>query len=335
LSLDLILPFLEPLDVFITRPDVSELMVNADGRVFVQVDGGIEQVRVDALPREKLEQAVKRIARSIEEEIGPDRPLLDATLSDGSRVAAAFPPCSVGGGVTLTIRKFRPNWFRLEELVADGMLSEHAARVLKDAVEQRKTILVSGGTGSGKTTLVKALIDHIPHIERLGIIEDTAELKIDHPNVFRFVARREQRDGDGNTIPAVTVRDLVKAALRHRPSRIIIGEVRGAEAFDLIDAVNTGHPGSISTLHANSGPQALNRLASLAMRADVGLPHGAIRQDVAELIDIVVQVSLDAIGSRRVESINEVVGFSDPKQQFLTDALWKKHSDDTSITIAQ
>ena len=334
MSLDLILPFLEPLDVFIKRPDVSELMINADGRVFVQIGGGMEQVEVDPLPREKLEQAVKRIARSIEEEIGPDRPLLDATLSDGSRVAAAFPPCSVGGGLTLTIRKFRPNWFRLEELVANGMLSEQAARILTEAVGQRKTILVSGGTGSGKTTLVKALIDHIPHSERLGVIEDTVELKIDHPNVFRFVARREQRDGDGKTIPAVAVRDLVKAALRHRPSRIIIGEVRGAEAFDLIDAVNTGHPGSISTLHANSGPQALNRLASLAMRADVGLPHGAIRRDISDLIDIVVQVTQDPRGQRRAESVDEVVGFSDATQQFLTGALWKKHSNDTRVTIA-
>jgi len=318
LSLDLILPFLEPLDVFITRPDVSELMINADGRVFVQIGAGMEQVRVDPLPTERLEQAVKRIARSIEEEIGPDRPLLDATLSDGSRVAAAFPPCSVGGGVTLTIRKFRPNWFRLEELVANGMLSEHAARILTEAVDQRKTILVSGGTGSGKTTLVKALIDHIPHSERLGVIEDTAELKIDHPNVFRLVARREQRDGDGNTIPAVTVRDLVKAALRHRPSRIIIGEVRGAEAFDLIDAVNTGHPGSISTLHANSGAQALNRLASLAMRADVGISYGAIRQDVADLIDVVIQLNQDASGQRRVESIDEVIPLDDSTKSFET-----------------
>jgi pilus assembly protein CpaF len=318
LSLDLILPFLEPLDVFITRPDVSELTINADGRVFVQIGGGMEQVGVDPLPRERLEQAVKRIARSIEEEIGPDRPLLDATLSDGSRVAAAFPPCSVGGGVTLTIRKFRPNWFRLEELVANGMLSEQAARILTEAVEQRKTILVSGGTGSGKTTVVKALIDHIPHSERLGVIEDTAELKIDHPNVFRFVARREQRGGDGNTIPAVTVRDLVKAALRHRPSRIIIGEVRGAEAFDLIDAVNTGHPGSISTLHANSGAQALNRLASLAMRADVGISHSAIRQDVADLIDVVIHLNLDASGQRRVESIDEVIPLDDSTKGFET-----------------
>jgi pilus assembly protein CpaF len=330
LSLDLILPFLEPLDVFIKRPDVSELMINADGRVFVQIGAGMEQVEVDPLPRENLQQAVKRIARSIDEEIGPARPLLDATLSDGSRVAAVFPPCSVGGGVTLTIRKFRPNWFRLEELITIGMVSEDAARVLKEAVEQRKTILVSGGTGSGKTTLVKALIDHIPYSERLGIIEDTAELKIDHPNVFRFVARREQQDGDGNTIPAVTIRDLVKAALRHRPSRIIIGEVRGAEAFDLIDAVNTGHPGSISTLHANSGLQALSRLASLAMRADVGLPHAVIRQEIAELIDIVVQVSQDASGQRRAESIDEVVGFCDATQQFLTGALWRKHSNDVT-----
>jgi pilus assembly protein CpaF len=278
LSLDLILPFLEQLGVFIKRTDVSELMINADGRVFVQIGGGTEQVRIDPLPKDKLEQAVKRIARSIEEEIGPDPPLLDATLSDGSRVAAAY-----------------------------GMLSEQAARILTEAVEQRKTILVSGGAGSRKTTLVKAPIDQIPQSERLGIIEDTAELKIDHPNVFRFVARRGQRDGDGNTIPAITVRDLVRAALRHRPSRIIIAEVRGAEAFDLIDAVNTGHPGSISTLHANSGSQALNRLASLAMRADVGISHSAIRQDISDLIDIVVQVKHDATGQRRVESIDGVI----------------------------
>jgi pilus assembly protein CpaF len=211
MSLDTILPFLEPIAHLIVDPGVSEVMVNGDGTIFIQRNGQLSSVGASLEPK-YLASAVKRIARSLGNDIGESKPLLDARLPDGSRVAAAFPPCSLQG-VTLTIRKFRPHWFTMEQLVEVGMLPAELAEAIRD----RKTFLIAGGTDTGKTTFAKALIDFIPQHERLGVIEDTAELKIDHPNVFRFEARKEQVDGSGRvTVPAVTVRDLVKATLRHR-----------------------------------------------------------------------------------------------------------------------
>lgn len=241
MSLETILPFLQPIEHILLDPTVSEVMVNGSGAIFAQRNGSLAPV--DAVLEPKyLMNAVKRIARALGNDIGDSKPLLDARLPDGSRVAAAFPPCSLNG-VTLTIRKFRPHWFTMDQLVEAGALTAALAAHLSEAVRNRKTILIAGGTDTGKTTFAKALIDFIPQDERLGVIEDTAELKVDHPNVFRFEARKE---------PPVTIRDLVKATLRHRPDRLIIGEVRGGEAFDLLDALNTGHSGSISTVHANS-----------------------------------------------------------------------------------
>ena len=289
MSFETILPFLQPIASLITDPGVSEVMVNGDGAIFIQRSGRLQPV--DAKIEQKyLSTAVKRIARSLGEDISESKPLLDARLPDGSRVAAAFPPCSPHG-VTLTVRKFRPHWFTLDELVEADALPRAVADQLAQAVRERQTILVSGGTDTGKTTFTKALLDLIPQAERLGVIEDTMELKIDHPNVFRFEARKELRDAAGNiTTPAVTIRDLVKATLRHRPDRLIIGEVRGGEAFDLLDALNTGHAGSISTLHANSASQALSRLASLALRAEVDIPYRAIQAEIGDLVNLVIHI---------------------------------------------
>lgn len=307
MSLETILPFLQPIAELITDPDVSEVMVNGDGAIFIQRAGRLDQVAA-TLEQKALTTAVKRIARSLGEDIGESRPLLDARLPDGSRVAAVFPPCSIHG-VTLTIRKFRPHWFTLDELVVVGAIPRPAADQLAIAVRDRRTILVSGGTDTGKTTFTKALLDFIPQSERLAVIEDTMELKIDHPNVCRFEARKEIRDQTGQiTVPAVTIRNLVKATLRHRPDRLIIGEVRGEEAFDLLDALNTGHTGSISTLHANSALQALSRLASLALRADVNLPYRAIQAEIGDLIDVVVHIERRE-HERKVSQILEVHGF--------------------------
>jgi pilus assembly protein CpaF len=289
MSFETILPFLQPIAHLITDAGISEIMVNGDQSVFIQRNGRIEAVTA-TVEQKYLVNAVKRIARSLGEDISEAKPLLDARLPDGSRVAAAFPPCSLYG-VTLTIRKFRPDWFTLPELVTAGALPDSVADQLAAAVRDRQTILVSGGTDTGKTTFTKALLDHIPQSERLAIIEDTMELRVDHPNAIRFEARRSQTDADGNiTVPAVSIRDLVKATLRHRPDRLIIGEVRGAEAFDLLDALNTGHAGSISTIHANSATMALSRLASLALRAGIDIPYMALQRDIRELIDIVVHI---------------------------------------------
>jgi pilus assembly protein CpaF len=289
MSLETIFPYLQPIADLITDPGVSEVMVNGGGAVFIQRNGKVLPIAVTIDPRHLL-TAIKRIARSLGKDISETKPLLDARLADGSRVAAAFPPCSPYGPC-LTIRKFRPHWYSLDQLVEAEALPRSVADLLKQAVLDRKTILVSGGTDSGKTTFTKALLDCIPQEERLAVIEDTLELKIDHPNTLRFEVRLEMVDPVGTvTAPAVTVRDLVKATLRHRPDRLIIGEVRGGEAFDLLDALNTGHAGSISTLHANSALQALSRLASMALRAGVDIPYRALQMEIGDLIDLVLHV---------------------------------------------
>ena len=193
---------------------------------------------------------------------------------------------------------------------------------LANAVRNRKTILIAGGTDTGKTTFAKALIDFIPREERLGVIEDTAELKIDHPNVFRFEARKQQVDSSGHiTVPSVTIRDLVKATLRHRPDRLIIGEVRGGEAFDLLDALNTGHAGSISTVHANSALQALSRLATLTLRADVDIPYRAVQGEIGDLIHLVIHIERKE-GQRRVFQVLELHRFDAERGCYETSSLY-------------
>jgi pilus assembly protein CpaF len=306
MSLEAILPYLKPIAHLITDPDISEVMVNANGTVFFQRAGTIEAFETQLDERHVL-TAVKNMARSLSKDISEASPLLDCRLADGSRIAAAMPPATEG--VLLTIRKFRPHWFSLDQLVRARALPQSVADFLIEAVQQRKNILLSGGTGTGKTTFTKALVDLVPLSERLAVIEDTRELKIDHPNVFRFEARPEGRASNGDVLTsAITIRDLVKASLRHRPDRVIIGEVRGLEAFDLLDALNTGHTGSISTLHANSAEHALSRLASLAIRADSGVPHHALQCEVGDLIDVSVHVRLQ--GSHRfVAEVIEVHGF--------------------------
>ena len=320
MSFETILPFLQPIASLITDPGVSEVMVNGDGAIFIQRAGCLHPIEAK-VEQKYLATAVKRIARSLGEDISESKPLLDARLPDGSRVAAAFPPCSVHG-VTLTVRKFRPHWFTLQQLVQANALPGSIAELLAQAVRHRKTILVSGGTDTGKTTFTKALLDFIPQAERLGVIEDTVELKIDHPNVFRFEARKEMRDSAGNvTTPAVTIRDLVKATLRHRPDRLIIGEVRGGEAFDLLDALNTGHAGSISTLHANSATQALSRLASLALRADVDMPYRAIQAEIGDLINLVIHIERRE-GRRFVSEVLRIEGFDAETNRYNTTELY-------------
>jgi pilus assembly protein CpaF len=288
---ELILPFLRPIEHLLTDPSISEVMVNPTKRVWIERDGRLEEVPDLHLDEKNLRVAVQNIARLLGDDFGDEKPLLDSRLPDGSRVAAALPPCAVDG-IALTVRKFGARFYRPDELVAAGSLPRRVLDLIAEAIRARENVLISGGTGSGKTTLLNALATAIPDEERVVLIEDTAELQIAKPNLLRFEARREQPP-----LVAVTIRDLVRATLRHRPDRVILGEVRGGEAFDLLQILNVGHSG-LTTLHANSAAQALTRLANCALMSDVALPYQAIRAALAETVQVIVHVGRD--GPRRI-----------------------------------
>ncbi len=303
MSFSIILPFLRAIEKFILDEEISEVMVNASGRVFVERLGRVEEIAGVTLDPRHLEVAVKNIARRLGDDISEEKPILDSRLPDGSRVAAVFSPCSVGG-TTLTIRKFHSRWFSIEELVEMGSLDRTVAKLLLSAIEERKNILISGGTSTGKTTLLNALAGEIPDEERIIVIEDTAEIQLSKPNLVRFEAR-----GPRPELPEVTIRELLKASLRHRPDRILVGEVRGGEAFDLLQALNTGHSGSVSTIHANSAAQALTRFALCILQSGIELPFVAIRGGIAESINLVVQIERRQ-GRRQVTEAISVEGFN-------------------------
>lgn len=297
-SLDRIIPFLRPIEDLLRDAAITEVMVNGGGRaIFVERNGALEAVPDRTLDTRNLTAAIKNIARACGDEISERQPVLDARLEDGSRVAAMGLPCSVDGP-TLTVRRFAHR-YSLDELVAVGTLTPERASALVEAVQARKNILISGGASTGKTTLLNALSATIPAEDRIVLIEDTSEIRIDKPNLVRFEARRPQAPlGQEAPLPAVTIADLLKAALRHRPDRILVGEVRGPEAFDLLQALNTGHQGTLSTIHANSAEQALERLTHLVLTANVGLPHRSVQEAIARAIGIVVHIS--RIGHLRV-----------------------------------
>ena len=314
-SLDRILPFLRPIEDLLRDPAITELMVNDGGRrVFVERNGGLELLAERSLEPRNLTVAIKNIARACGDEISEAQPILDARLEDGSRVAAMFPPCAVAGPA-LTIRKFGRR-YTLDDLVQNGTLSAGLAKRLVDAIKAERNILISGGTGTGKTTLLNALAARIPDDNRIVVIEETAEIHLEKPNLVRFEARRAQIPlGHETPLPAVTIADLVRATLRHRPDRIIVGEVRGAEAFDLLQALNTGHLGSLTTIHANSADQALTRLAHCVLTANVGLPHRSIREAIALAIHLVVHIAR-VNGTRRVTELVSVTGFDTTADRF-------------------
>jgi pilus assembly protein CpaF len=302
MQFETILPFLRPIEHLILDPDISEIMVNADSRIFVEKHGQLAEVTGITISEQALCAAVKNIARRLGDDISEAKPILDSRLPDGSRVAAVLPPCSIDG-ITLTIRKFNTRHFTMADLVANGTLNADTAELLREKVSNRQNILISGGTGTGKTTLLNILADSIPDDERILLIEDTAELNIRKSNLVRFETRREQTG-----IPAVTVRDLLKAALRHRPDRIIVGEVRGGEAFDLLQALNTGHSGSLCTLHANSARQAIARFADCVLQSGIELPHRAIMANIGNSVDLIVHIARIR-GRRVVSEIVAVQGF--------------------------
>jgi pilus assembly protein CpaF len=284
MSMDVIMPFLRPIAHLMRDRTVTEIMVNGSERIFVERDGRLEVAAGVTIGEPHLRIAVRNIARVLGDDISEAQPLLDARLPDGSRVAAVLPPISLGG-TTLTIRKFQGQQFTADELVRIGTLTADQLQVVRQAIEARDNILISGGTGTGKTTLLNALVALVPAEHRLIVIEDTAELQLHADNLRRFEARRAQTD-----LPAITIRDLVRAALRHRPDRLLVGEVRGGEAFDLLQALNTGHSGTLSTIHANAAELALRRFTSCVLQSGVDVPYPAIRHGLAECLQLLVHL---------------------------------------------
>ena len=296
---EMILPFLKPIEHLILDDSISEVMVNGPDQVFIERGGFLQQVKGVSLGEKSLMVAVKNIARRLGDDISESKPILDSRLPDGSRVAAVIPPCSLSG-VTLTIRKFNTQHFEIQDLINAGTLDRPLANRLEDYVLARKNILISGGTGTGKTTLLNILGKFIPEDERILLIEDTAEIQIAQPNLVRFEARQAQ-----NGIPAVAIRDLLKAALRHRPDRIILGEIRGGEAFDLLQLLNTGHSGTLSTIHANSARQGLGRFTSCVLQSGVDLPYRAIKTNIGDSLNVIVQIERRP-GRRFVSEVLEI-----------------------------
>jgi pilus assembly protein CpaF len=293
---------LGPLEELLADPAVEEVMVNGHEQVFVERSGRIERTDVAFSSEQALRDAIERILAPLGRRVDELSPMVDARLEDGSRVHVVIPPLAVDGP-SLSIRRFSAIRPGPEELVRLGTITEELHDELAAAVGARRSILVSGGTGSGKTTLLNALSAFIDPAERVITIEDAAELRLGQPHVVRLESRPANVEGRGK----VTIRDLLRGALRMRPDRIVIGEVRGVEALDLLMALNTGHEGALSTVHANSPEDALRRVETLALMAGVGLPHEAIREQLGRGLDLVIHLARLSDGSRRVVEVGEVV----------------------------
>jgi pilus assembly protein CpaF len=293
---------LGPLEELLADPSVEEVMVNGHDRVYVERGGRIERAEIAFPSEQALRDAIERILTPLGRRVDELSPMVDARLEDGSRVHVVIPPLVVDGP-SLSIRRFKAVRPGPRELVKLGTLTEELHDELAAAIAARRSILVSGGTGSGKTTLLNALSSFIEPNERVVTIEDAAELRLRQPHVVRLESRPDNVEGRG----LVTIRDLLRGALRMRPDRIVIGEVRGGEALDLLMALNTGHEGALSTVHANSPEDALRRIETLALMAGVGLPHEAIREQLGRGLDLVIHLARLSDGSRRVVEVAEVV----------------------------
>jgi pilus assembly protein CpaF len=294
---------LGPLEELLNDPSVTEILVNNARQIFIERDGRLEPSNLVFSSDQAVMSVIERIVAPLGRRIDETSPMVDARLKDGSRVNAVVPPLSVKGP-TITIRKFTREPLQIDDLVAGGSLNADMAEFLETCVKARKNVLISGGTGSGKTTLLNVLSSFIDSTERIITIEDAAELKLDQEHVVSLEARPANMDGRG----AVSIRDLVKNALRMRPDRIIVGECRGGETLDMLQAMNTGHDGSLTTVHANGPRDALSRLETMVLMAGMELPVRAIRDQVANAVDIVVQQSRFTDGTRRITHISEITG---------------------------
>lgn len=292
-----------PLQKFLDDSSIIEIMVNGPGKIYVEKDGKISMTSASFTSQASLRQLIDRVLAAVGRHVDDITPICDARLPDGSRVNVVITPCAVEGP-NITIRKFPPKRFTMEKLIESKTISKGMAMFLQSAIRGKLNIVVCGATGSGKTTLLNALSVYIPSHERVITIEDSAELQLDQQHVVRLETRPPDLQGHG----AVTIRDLVRTSLRMRPDRVIVGECRGAEALDMIQAMNTGHAGSLTTIHANSPRDAVSRLSTLILTAGIDMPEKAVRDQIVGSIDLFVQLTRLPDGSRRVTYITEVLG---------------------------
>ncbi|WP_420821051.1 CpaF family protein [Sinomonas gamaensis] len=294
---------LGPIQRYIDDPSVTEVMVNRADQVYVERHGQLFATETTFTSEEQLRRVIDRIVSRVGRRIDESSPLVDARLADGSRVNAIIPPLAVNGAA-LTIRKFSREALSVEKLIQLGTLNPEMAELMQACVEARMNVIVSGGTGTGKTTLLNVLSGYIPRSERIVTIEDAVELQLQQDHVIRLESRPPNIEGRG----AITIRDLVRNSLRMRPDRIVVGEVRGGETLDMLQAMNTGHDGSLSTVHANSPRDAIARLETLVLMAGMDLPLRAIREQVASAVNLIVQLTRLRDGTRRVTHVTEVQG---------------------------
>ena len=292
-----------PLERFLRDDSVTEVMVNGADRIYVERGGRLERAPARFIDDQHLLRIIDKIVSQVGRRVDEASPMVDARLPDGSRVNAVIPPLALSGP-TLTVRKFARDPYTVSDLISFGTISPRAAQFFGACVKGKLNVLISGGTGTGKTTTLNAVSAFIPGDERIVTIEDAAELQLQQEHVITLEARPSNIEGTGE----VRIRELVRNALRMRPDRIIVGEVRGAETLDMLQAMNTGHEGSLTTIHANSPRDALNRLETLVLTAGVELPHRAIREQIASAFDLLVQIQRLVDGSRRITHIAEVVG---------------------------
>jgi pilus assembly protein CpaF len=292
-----------PLQPLLNDPDITEIMVNGPRKIYVEKNGRLERTKVVFEDNLHILKIIDRIVSPLGRHIDSDSPMVDARLPDGSRVNAVVPPCAVDGP-SITIRKFRKDKLSIMQLIEFNSLTQGMADFLRACVLGRLNIIISGGTGSGKTTLLNALSGFIPEEERIVTIEDAAELQLQQDHVVRLETKVANVEGRG----VVSVRELVRNALRMRPDRIVVGECRGGEALDMLQAMNTGHDGSLTTIHANSPRDALSRLETLVLMAGMELPIKIVRQQISSAVDVIVQIARVRDGTRKLTAITEVAG---------------------------
>lgn len=312
------------LDSIVSDDSITEVMINGYKDIFVEKNGKVRRLNEEFESEEKLQDVIQKIVGLAGREVNEANPIVDTRLPDGSRVNVVLPPISLKGPI-VTIRKFSKDPMTIEKLISYGSITREIADVLEILVKAKYNIFIAGGTGSGKTTFLNALSNYIPSDERVITIEDSAELQI--KNVENLVSL-ETRNANTAGVGAVTIRDLIKSALRMRPERIVVGEVRGAEALDMLQAMNTGHDGSLSTGHANSTKDMLSRLETMVMTGADGLPLEAVRQQIASAVDIIIHLSRLRDRSRKTMEITEVVGFEDGK--IILNPIYQFEEDETS-----